>query len=201
MLGFFAPFIAFFASYFRLNPFSFPLFVLLFLVYFLRGVNLRGLQNVELFSVIVDEVSIFIVFITCIVLFVSFFWSPFSSIVGYSSLVSFFMLSFCVGVFVSNRLFFLYLFYEASLVPILYIILKWGSYPERSVRAMMLLIYTAVFSIPFVYRLFSIHRSFFTFSYSSVPFFDFSAFSYGLLLSFIVFLTFAVKLPIYGLHF
>lgn len=59
----------------------------------------------------------------------------------------------------------------------------------------MLLIYTAIFTFPFIYVIFYLFDHFGTFQFSffsSLP---------SLLLSLIIFLTFAVKLPIYGLHF
>ena len=110
----------------------------------------------------------------------------------------FIMLYFCYFMFSTTSLFYLYLSYEASLLPILYIIVKWGSYPERSLRAIMLLIYTSVFTFPFMYILFywfSRHGSFIiiTFPYS------FSGLS--LVFTVLAFITFAVKLPLYGLHF
>ena len=93
----------------------------------------------------------------------------------------------------------MYISYEASLIPILYIIIKWGSYPERSLRAIMLLIYTSLFTFPFMYILFYWFYSFGSFSFLLIPY------SINISLSFLftvlAFLTFAVKLPIYGLHF
>lgn len=111
-----------------------------------------------------------------------------------------FMIQFCFWVFSSVSLVCLYFFYEASLFPILYIILKWGSYPERSLRAFMLLTYTVVFTLPFIYVLFYVFFSFGTFNLLRVSFFS-RNFSQSLLVAFIIFLAFAVKLPIYGLHF
>lgn len=108
------------------------------------------------------------------------------------------MLLFCFGVFSTNNLFYLYFFYECSLLPILYIIIKWGSYPERSLSAIMLLVYTSIFTFPFIIVIFSYYSlrgSFLLFS----PFNRFT--TIDSLRSLIIFFTFAVKLPIYGLHF
>jgi len=74
-------------------------------------------------AVLVDPVSVFIVFMTVVVLYVSFFWSPLLYLRSVS-VTMFFMWQFCVWVFVADSLFFVYLAYEASLLPILYIILK-----------------------------------------------------------------------------
>ena len=51
-------------------------------------------------------------------------------------------------VFSCSNLFLLYLFFELSLIPIIFIILKWGHYPDRLVRSRMMLVYTALFSFP-----------------------------------------------------
>lgn len=110
------------------------------------------------------------------------------------------MVQFCFWVFSSVRLVGLYFFYEASLFPILYIILKWGSYPERSLRAFILLTYTVVFTLPFVYVLFYVFFSFGTFNLLSVSYLS-RNFTQPVVVAFIIFLAFAVKLPVYGLHF
>jgi len=88
--------------------------------------------------------------------------------------------------------------YEGSLIPILYIIVKWGSYPERSLSAIMLLIYTSIFTFPFMYILFFWFGYFGSFSF---PLITYSNSSLSLFFTFLAFITFAVKLPIYGFHF
>jgi len=95
-------------------------------------------------------------------------------------------------------MFFLYLFYEASLVPILYIIIKWGSYPERSLSSIMLLVYTSVFTFPFLYIIFKFYFSNFTFVFNLV---ERGVVRSSFLFRVIIFFTFAVKLPVYGLHY
>lgn len=105
------------------------------------------------------------------------------------------MLLVCYVVFGTSNLLFLYISYEISLIPIILIIIIWGSYPERSLRSLMLLLYTSVFTIPFMFVLFYVYSFFGGFRFY---FFDRSLSSF---MSFIVFAVFAVKLPIYGLHF
>ena len=81
-------------------------------------------QSLTTFGFIVDEVSLFIVFLTVFVLFVSYLVTLSYSQVSLSTFTLIFMLVFCVVVFTADSLFFLYVFYEASLLPILYIIIK-----------------------------------------------------------------------------
>lgn len=72
-------------------------------------------------GVVSDEVSLFLLLLTVFVLFSSRFYA-----VSFSKayLALYFMLVPCFLVFTTQNLFVLYIFYELSLVPILYIILK-----------------------------------------------------------------------------
>lgn len=121
-----------------------------FISFFLSDLCLT-INSVSLtFNLLLDECSLFIVYITVFVMFISFFFG-----ITLSLNTSFIIiLLFSVGFFISSNLFYLYFFYECSLVPILYIIIVWGSYPERSVSSLMLLIYTALFSFPFMFVIF-----------------------------------------------
>lgn len=65
----------------------------------------------------------------------------------------------------------------------------------------MLLIYTAIFSIPFVYFLFVIFSTLGSFDLTLLGLIAADVFSSSFLLVLVLFLTFSVKLPIYGLHF
>lgn len=147
-------------------------------------------------GIIFDELSLFLIYITCFVIFISFMFT-FLFMSFKVTLVMLFILFVCCFVFFTDNMFLLYFFYECSLIPILYIIIKWGSYPERSVRAIILLVYTAVFTFPFLYFIF-----YFYLSYGSISFDTYSNFyNTSLFSSTIIFMAFAVKLPIYGLHF
>jgi len=185
-----------FFSFSRTRLYLFPLFLFIFFFYYLISsyFSLNSLLVVS--SSFHDEVSLFIVYISFLVLFFSFYNTLSLTSKFVLNLTLTFLLFSCLVVFISSNMFYLYLFYEASLLPILYIIVRWGSYPERSVRAIMLLIYTSVFSLPLILFLFYFYSVFGSFSFSL-----FSDFSSSFLFSFIVFTCFSVKLPIYGLHF
>ena len=148
------------------------------------------------YGFIFDELSLFIVYMLCFVIFISFIFSiSFLSSEVRLAIVS--MLVICFIIFITNNMFYFYLFYEASLVPILYIIIKWGSYPERSVSSIILLIYTAVFTFPFLYVIMMLYLQNGTFVFNIYS----NYISRTLFFSLLIFLSFAVKLPIYGLHF
>lgn len=147
-----------------------------------------------------DEVSLFMIFMLLIVIYFSYFFSS-SSNMTFSISLLFLILLACILTFSSCSLFFLYLGYELSLIPIIFIIILWGSYPERSLSSMMLLVYTSIFTIPFLYVLWYVYFYYGTFSFYN---FDFYSVFYSPLSFFFIFilaLVFMVKLPIYGLHF
>lgn len=181
-------------SIFHTSIFTFPLFLSFFIFYYLLRSNFR-LNSVYLDSFLVfDELSFFITYITLFVIFISFLFIPsFSRLINVTLI---FIFLFCFIVFCTNNLFILYFSYESSLLPILFIIIKWGSYPERSLRALILLIYTSIFTFPFIFVIFYIYNNSNTFNL-----FYLDGFDLRLLSTLIIFFTFAVKLPIYGLHF
>lgn len=56
----------------------------------------------------------------------------------------------CLVVFGTSELLSLYISYELSLLPIIFMIVKNGVYPDRAVSASIMFIYTAIFSFPFM---------------------------------------------------
>lgn len=150
---------------------------------------------IQSFSVM-DGLSLFIVFLLFFIMYVAYLSSYTFGSFKLISLVFVALTFFCYQVFTTSHLFYLYFFYEASLIPILYIIIKWGSYPERSVRAIIILVYTLIFGAPvlvLIILLYSNIGSWFLSVYSSG--------SYSFIFTLFIFLCFSVKLPIYGLHF
>ncbi len=103
----------------------------------------------------------------------------------------------CYIVFKSSDLLMLYVSYEFSLVPILYIIVKAGSYPDRSISASYIFLYTALFSFPLmVYVIYSL-VDLGTFSFLSIR----TSWGHSPYILTLAFIAFLVKLPVYGLHF
>lgn len=172
---------------------------ILILVYYLSTLTMSN--NSAILSVmgdmLHDEIGLFMSLLTFFIIVISFVYAlSFSN----SKLITVTLLSllfFCLQVFTTDSMFLLYFFYESSLVPILFIIVKWGSYPERSVRAIVMLFYTLFFSAPFILILVSIYLNLITFSFSILTMYNYSS---TLLVTLLIFIAFAVKLPIYGLH-
>jgi len=146
--------------------------------------------------IIIDPTSLFMVFLLFLVMFISYMGALDFGSYKTMSFVFLLLSLFCYQVFTTSHLFLLYFFYESSLVPILYIIIKWGSYPERSIRAMMMLVYTLLFGAPVLMLIIYFNTISGTWLF---PIYSFS--SESLLFRVLLFLCFSVKLPIYGLHF
>ncbi len=145
---------------------------------------------------LVDSVSIFIVILLFFIMYVAYVNSVDFGSYKLIRVVFLSLTIFCFQVFTTSHLFSLYFFYEASLIPILYIIIKWGSYPERSVSAIIILVYTLLFGAPVLVLIMYFNRVTGSWLYSI---YDLSGSS--LLFTMFIFLCFSVKLPIYGLHF
>ena len=184
-------------SYFK-SFFFFPIFLLFVSFYYLSSISSFFVSNLIL-GFFTDEYSLFLIVITIFLLYISYLFTLYLGVDSSVNLTFSFILLCCFYVFCTDNMFYLYLFYEASLVPILYIIIKWGSYADRALRSLILLLYTAVFTFPFLYFLFTAISSSGT-SLFPLSYLYSSSLSRGFF-TFIIFLTFAVKLPIYGLHF
>lgn len=144
-----------------------------------------------------DSLSFFMVLITVVVLFISLNFLD-TLIIKSSSLLLVYssLLISCSIVFCSYRVIILYFFYEVALLPILFIIIKWGRYPDRLTRSLILLIYTAFFTFPLLWCLVSLFYLSNSFFIQCTP----SNLISDPLFLFVVSLSFMVKLPVYGLH-
>ena len=97
----------------------FFVFVFLSLLFFFREINLSFFTYYNFYRFYLDDVSLFISFMSFFVIFFCYFYS--FNLLRFISLS--FIIIFSIGFFCSRRLFFLYFFYECSLIPIIYIIL------------------------------------------------------------------------------
>jgi NADH:ubiquinone oxidoreductase subunit 4 (subunit M) len=176
-------------------------FVILFCLiyfYYLSTLNLYFSTplTINIEPIIMDETSVSLTLLLFFVIFVSYITTrqfKNSKLISILLLLLFF---FCFQVFNTIHLFSLYFYYEASLIPILFIILKWGSYPERSTSSIIIVSYTLLFGAPLFIIIISLYYRHNT--WILLLFFD-SKVS-GIYRIFL-FLCFAVKLPIYGLHY
>jgi len=96
-----------------------------------------------------------------------------------------------------TNLFLFYLFFEASLIPTLLLILGWGYQPERIQAGIYLLFYTLLASLPLLVGIFYIYRSLGTLFLPILG--KFKIRGSGLFYLVIVF-AFLVKIPIFLVH-
>nr|AYM85059.1 NADH dehydrogenase subunit 4 [Leptacris sp. OR304] len=89
-----------------------------------------------------------------------------------------------------------YIFFEASLVPTLLLILGWGYQPERLQAGVYLIFYTLVASLPLLLVLFSVYNSIDTLYFPLLV--DFG--SYYFLFYVFMILAFLVKMPMFLVH-
>nr|AMA06632.1 NADH dehydrogenase subunit 4 [Cryptolaemus montrouzieri]AMA06687.1 NADH dehydrogenase subunit 4 [Cryptolaemus montrouzieri]AMA06698.1 NADH dehydrogenase subunit 4 [Cryptolaemus montrouzieri] len=107
-----------------------------------------------------------------------------------------FLLMFLILTFSSMNLFFFYLFFEASLIPTLIIIIGWGYQPERIQAGLYLFFYTMLASLPLLFFIFM----YYDFSYSLEMYFMNKMNFNNLIIYFMVNMVFFVKIPMYMVH-
>nr|ARH54775.1 NADH dehydrogenase subunit 4 [Trigonopterus sp. 7 AH-2016] len=97
-------------------------------------------------------------------------------------------------VFSSLNLFFFYVFFEVSLMPILFIILGWGLNPERVMAGFYMVFYTLLVSLPMMLALFYFFMV--TNSFNFYFFYSIDSLFLFICLNFV----FLVKMPMFFLH-
>nr|YP_010461834.1 NADH dehydrogenase subunit 4 [Tapinoma ibericum]UUF93600.1 NADH dehydrogenase subunit 4 [Tapinoma ibericum] len=104
-----------------------------------------------------------------------------------------------MGFFSSLNLMFFYFFFEVSLIPTFFLIIYWGSNPERLMAGFYLMMYTLFISLPLLIYIFWMFKKLGSFNLilMSLSFF-------GLIINFfdylIIFSAFFIKMPIYMFH-
>jgi NADH-ubiquinone oxidoreductase chain 4 len=111
------------------------------------------------------------------------------------------LLGVLINCFLSSNLLIFYIWFEASLVPTIFLIIIWGYQPERRQARIYFIIYTVIASLPI---LGAICKLYFSSKTLSIPVWsgfifpwDYSSIGIAWLLSIIGFL---VKLPLYSVH-
>nr|YP_010554667.1 NADH dehydrogenase subunit 4 [Ceratopsyche gautamittra]UYO79300.1 NADH dehydrogenase subunit 4 [Ceratopsyche gautamittra] len=96
--------------------------------------------------------------------------------------------------FFSLDIFYFYLFFESSILPVLFMIVGWGYQPERIQAGIYLIFYTLFVSLPLLLGIFFIYYSLNTFSF--IMFKEMGS----LILYFLMILAFLVKMPMFLVH-
>lgn len=97
--------------------------------------------------------------------------------------------------FSSLNVFVFYIFFEASLIPTLILIVGWGYQPERLQAGIYLFFYTLIASLPIMISLFFCYKYFWSFHY-----FYFSEYVTSLIIYLLINFVFFVKVPMFFLH-
>nr|WFD61125.1 NADH dehydrogenase subunit 4 [Ptilometra sp. DH-R] len=180
----------------------------LFLGLLLFGSDLN-LINSLFYSLGLDNISIPLIVLSCWLLPLTLlasqnhmsFYSFFNQRL-YCILLVFILFS-LIFTFSSLELSLFYISFEATLIPILVIISRWGSQYERYQASIYFMFYTLVGSLPFLVSLLSINV---LLGCLFFPFFDFFFIfefyynSFSFIWWFFTFLIFIVKMPVYGFH-
>ncbi len=171
--------------------FGFTLSVILGLV----KINQRFSISIDTFFVF-SSISNLLIFLTCLLCFLSLISTPEEKSFFYSMCLS----SLClvlVLAFSASNLFIFYVFFEASLIPTLILIIGWGYQPERLQAGTYIILYTVGASLPLLLVLLwhcSRIRTINTYILYLV------SSSLRGIMRLIIYGAFLVKLPIYGAH-
>nr|QLY89923.1 NADH dehydrogenase subunit 4 [Clusiodes albimanus] len=106
------------------------------------------------------------------------------------------LLLFLVLTFSSMNLFLFYLFFESSLIPVLFLILGWGYQPERLQAGIYLMFYTLLVSLPMLMGIFYLYMNSFSLNFYLLTN---NMISYELFYLCMI-LAFLVKMPMFLVH-
>nr|ASY97605.1 NADH dehydrogenase subunit 4 [Pyrrhocoris tibialis] len=109
--------------------------------------------------------------------------------------VLFFMLIMLILTFSTTNLLMLYLFFEGSMIPVLFLIFGWGYQPERLVAGLYLLFYTLFASMPLLLSIFYLYY------YNSTLYIFLLEANFNFYLCLGLILAFLVKMPLAFFHF
>nr|ANJ01478.1 NADH dehydrogenase subunit 4 [Propylea sp. HSL-2016] len=146
-----------------------------------------------------DFMSYFLVLLSIWILFLMFMASEkLYKMNDFSELFSFLLiilLFFLILTFFSMNMFMFYLFFEASLIPILVLIMGWGYQPERIQAGMYMFFYTIMASLPMMLFIFIFYLKFNCLDMSFMKLNLMNVFLY-----FMMMMVFLVKLPMFLFH-
>nr|YP_008854360.1 NADH dehydrogenase subunit 4 [Corythucha ciliata]AGM48384.1 NADH dehydrogenase subunit 4 [Corythucha ciliata] len=109
-------------------------------------------------------------------------------------LMIFFLLLFLFFCFLSTSLFMYYIFFEASLIPTLFLIFGWGYQPERLMAGFYLIFYTLFASLPLLLSIF------YLINVQGLSFFWLINLDLNFYLFLCLTMAFLVKMPMFMLH-
>nr|WRK21526.1 NADH dehydrogenase subunit 4 [Tartessus sp.] len=110
-------------------------------------------------------------------------------------MIIYFLCFFLMVIFCVLNIFYMYVFFEFSLVPLMIMIIGWGYQPERLLSGIYLFFYTFFGSLPFLIMTMLIYNL------NNSLFFDYVFFIDEFIFYLFIFFIFLVKFPMFMLHF
>nr|YP_009651005.1 NADH dehydrogenase subunit 4 [Macropsis notata]AOW43947.1 NADH dehydrogenase subunit 4 [Macropsis notata] len=146
-----------------------------------------------------DYISLGLILLTFLILMLMIF----CSLTVYSSLsfnffwfINYILLFIMVMFFCCLSMFYFYVFFEFSLIPLVFLIMGWGYQPERLLSSLYLFFYTLFGSLPFLFLIIYIYSNFYTMFFDLINIFDVS-----FIFHFFFIFGFLIKLPMFIVHF
>nr|YP_010574741.1 NADH dehydrogenase subunit 4 [Carminodoris armata]UZI00311.1 NADH dehydrogenase subunit 4 [Carminodoris armata] len=144
-----------------------------------------------------SSVSNLLIFLTCLLCFLALISTPEEKMSYFYSLCLSLLCVILVVAFSASNLFVFYVFFEASLIPTLILIIGWGYQPERLQAGTYMMLYTVGASLPLL-LLILWHCS--NMDTMNTYMLHLVSSSMGGIISVAIFGAFLVKLPMYGVH-
>nr|UKZ48264.1 NADH dehydrogenase subunit 4 [Punctum randolphii] len=172
--------------------------VLTLLISMLISVSLLNLSflSSEMMFFLGNNMSLLMVFLSILLGVFAYISTSFEKNHKYVFMILFLTVVLCLS-FLSNSILFFYIFFEASLIPTLILIISWGYQPERLQAGLYMMLYTVSASLPLLLIIVWMNLKLGTFNLSLIKF---SSMSIGVMLSLVLYCAFLVKLPMYTFH-
>nr|YP_010736840.1 NADH dehydrogenase subunit 4 [Macropsis hainanensis]WEP24714.1 NADH dehydrogenase subunit 4 [Macropsis hainanensis] len=111
-------------------------------------------------------------------------------------LLNYILLFIMIIFFCCLNMFYFYLFFEFSLIPLVFLIVGWGYQPERLLSSLYLFFYTLFGSLPLLFLIIKIYLLFGSLFFDLINFFNIS-----FIFHFFMIFGFLIKLPMFMVHF
>lgn len=184
-------------SYLLINYLSYNFyFDSLFVIY-----KIENISFFNFFYLMYDGVSLILIFLTLILYLVCIIASQNMLYLN----ILFFLLNFVILIvilcFLIYDLFIFYILFESLLIPMFLIIILYGSRERKIIAAYKFFLFTFLGSISFFIYIFDLQINYKTLNLQYLIFYTSEYFFfYNKLFQFLLFLTFAIKVPLYPLH-
>nr|AHX97806.1 NADH dehydrogenase subunit 4 [Mirax sp. QL-2014] len=103
-----------------------------------------------------------------------------------------------VNCFLSMNMFLFYIFFEASILPIMMLIMGWGMQIDRLQASMYMLFYTLIGSLPLLLMLFILYKSYLSLMFNFMSLKNLNMINFMMYMFMIM--AFLIKMPMYMLH-